>query len=53
MKIAAVSEEADGTRVIRFVDGKRVELSTVDVRLLELAFHTHCPGCQHERGLVE
>jgi len=53
MKVKSVSKADDGTQIIRLTNGQLIELTELDVRLFELVFYTHCPGCQHERGLVE
>ncbi|WP_423464286.1 hypothetical protein ACO229_06910 [Promicromonospora sp. MS192] len=48
LRLRAVVTDADGNRSLH-LDGppdRVVRLTEGDVRLLELAFETHCPACE-------
>lgn len=48
MRLRAVVTDRKGARSLR-LEGEPegvIPLTETDVRLLELAFHTHCPGCE-------
>lgn len=48
MRIRAVVTDGKGTKSLRLKGEPEgvIPLTETDVRLLELVFHTHCPGCE-------
>lgn len=45
--IQTVTDSDTFGRSLTLTDGRVIPLSEGDVRLLETAFHTHCPDCTH------
>lgn len=44
-QIQAVRTGDKGDMSLRLHDGQVIPLSEVDIKLLQLCFHTHCPDC--------